>query len=188
MNEGDETRARGAMRGRRWGKRQREGEGAVGRGARGRSDYVSQTPRSLVRPSHRYHHPPPFCSLQPPRNSPPPSPSPWSRPSPRLRATSSRRTLYGARTTLFVCFLPVCVRARARAYTKVCNFGVGNARVPDERLVRARSAYSYASLTKEDLPVVEKVERDTARSVLENSEEFRKTRRNAIHRKTGVPV
>lgn len=84
--------------------------GAVRWGARGQSDYVSQTPRSLVRPSHRHHHPPPFRSLRTPRSPPRPC---SRRAFPRL--TSSHRTLYGVRTTLFVCFQPVCARTRRYA-------------------------------------------------------------------------
>lgn len=43
------------------------------RRARGQSDYVSQTPRrSLVRPSHRHHHPLPFRPRHPRRPSTPP--------------------------------------------------------------------------------------------------------------------
>lgn len=91
--------------------------GAVRRGARGQSDYVSQTPHSLARPSHRHHHPPPFCSLQPPRASP------QSRPPPRLRARlvppDPLRRLNNP-----IRLFPT----RMCAYTEVCNFGVGNAR------------------------------------------------------------
>jgi hypothetical protein len=80
-----------------------------------------------------------------PRVTHPPPPLPrarvsWSRPSPRLLATSSRRTLYGARTTLFVCFQLVCARTRRYAIS------VSGMRVTGP--VRVCGAYSYASLTK----------------------------------------
>jgi len=140
MNVGDETRARGGCRG---------GDGARGQLAEargGRSDYASQTPRSLVRPSHRYHHPPPFYSLQPPRNSPTPAPPPRARfvvppvpASPRhlvppdpLRRPNNPIRLFSA---------------RVRAYTEVCNFGVGNARYrtgPRMRRVFVRESYEKA--------------------------------------------
>jgi len=144
MNEGDETRARGGCGG---------GDGARGQLAEARGAGAITLPKPLVALScdrltgttiHRrftpFNPPPP----PPPRNSPTPHPPPscpWSRPSPRLLAASSRRTLYGARTTLFVCFQPVCVRA----YTKVCNFGVGNARYRTS----GRSAYVARIRTRE---------------------------------------
>lgn len=154
-----------------WTRETKRVGGAVGWGARrGQSDYVSQTPRSLVRPSHRYHHPPPFYSLRPPHNTP------WSCPPPRLLVTSSHRTLYGARTTLFVCFQPVCARTRRYAISVSGMRAAGPTTGPRTCMLRI-FAYSYDSYKKKkDIRSFRKAWEKSeqilqTRDILENSDE-----------------
>jgi len=144
MNEGDETRARGGCGG---------GDGARGQLAEARGAGAITLPKPLVALSydrltgttiHRRFTP--FNPLLPlprvthrPLIRPPPARGPAR---PRVSSpASSRRTLYGARIRPYSFVFSPCVRA----YTKVCNFGVGNARYRTS----GRSAYVARIRTRE---------------------------------------